>query len=59
MKKIFGFFKNVKKEMEKVKWPSKNNMLKYTFTAVSFIFFFAIFYAALDVVIALVKAMGA
>ncbi len=59
MKKIKEFFKDVKKEISKVKWPSKKNMAKYTTTTVLFILFFAILYVCLDLIIALVKSMGA
>ena len=58
MKKIKEFFKDVKKEVSKVKWPSKKNMVKYTITTVVFILFFALMYAALDVIIALIKSLG-
>lgn len=58
MKKIKEFFKDVKKEVSKVKWPTKKNMAKYTITTVVFILFFALMYAALDVIIALIKSLG-
>ena len=59
MKKIKEYFKDVKKEISKVKWPTRKNMTKYTFTTVAFILFFAILYVSLDLIIALVKSMGA
>lgn len=59
MKKIKEFFKDVKKEISKVKWPSRKNMTKYTTTTVLFILFFAILYVCLDLIIALVKSLGA
>ena len=58
MKKIKEFFKDVKKEVSKVKWPTKKNMVNYTITVVVFIAFFALLFFALDVVIALVKSLG-
>lgn len=58
MKKIKNFFKDVKKEISKVKWPSKKNMIKYTVTVVLFILFFALFFFALDLIIAFVKSLG-
>lgn len=59
MKKIKNFFKNVKKEVSKVKWPSKKNMVKDSGTVIMFVIFFALFFAVLDILIALFKAMGA
>ena len=58
MKKIKEFFKDVKKEVSKVKWPTKKNMVNYTITVVVFIAFFALLFFALDVLIALVKSLG-
>lgn len=58
MKKIKNFFKDVKKEISKVKWPTKKNMVKYTVTVVVFILFFALFFFALDLIIAYVKSLG-
>ena len=59
MKKIKTFFKDVKKELNKVKWPSKKNMVKYSVVTVVFIIFFALFFTALDLIIAFVKTVGA
>ena len=54
--KIFNFFKEVKVEFLKVKWPSKKNMVKYSVATIIFILFFAIFFYLIDLVIALLKA---
>lgn len=56
MKKIF---KEVKNEISKVKWPTKKKMLKDSTTVILFVLFFALFFAALDLVIALFKTLGA
>lgn len=58
MKKIKSFFKDVKKEVSKVKWPTKKDMFKYSLTVVLFIVFFALFFSAIDVIVALIKSMG-
>ena len=44
MKKIKNFFKDVKKEVSKVKWPTKKDMFKYSLTVILFIVFFALFF---------------
>ena len=51
MKAIARFFVGVKKEMKKVKWPSKKEMLTYSIATVVFIFVFGLFFAGLDFVI--------
>ena len=58
MKKIKNFFKDVKKESSKVKWPTKKDMFKYSLTVILFIVFFALFFSAIDVVVALIKSLG-
>lgn len=58
MKKIKNFFRDVKKEVSKVKWPTKKDMFKYSLTGILFIVFFALFFSAIDVVVALIKSLG-
>lgn len=58
MKKVKNFFKDVKKEISKVKWPSRKNMIKYTIITVVFILFFALFFLSFDLIIAFIKSLG-
>ncbi len=51
------FIKNVKKEMQKVKWPEKKYMTKYTIATIAVVLFFALYFYGLNVVIALVKGL--
>ena len=59
MKKVKLFFKDVKKEISKIKWPNNKSMVKYTITTVSFVIFFALFFTAIDLLIALIRSIGA
>ncbi len=43
MKKIMKFFSEVKKELSKVKWPSRKDMVKYSISTICFVIFFAAF----------------
>lgn len=52
-----SFFKEVKKEMKKVSWPSKKNMLKFSITTICFIVLFSIFFFGLDSLFAFVKGL--
>lgn len=54
--KIVTFFKEVKKEVSKVKWPSKKEMVKYSVATIVFILFFGVFFYVIDLIIALLKA---
>lgn len=53
---IFVFFKEVKDEVSKVKWPSKKDMVKYSIATIVFVIFFALFFYLIDLIIALLKA---
>ena len=55
MKKIIEFFKNVKKEMENVRWPNKEEMLLYSVATFGCIIFFSLFFTLITAVIGLVK----
>jgi len=53
---ILKFFKEVKKEISKVQWPSRKDMVKYSIATISFIIFFAIFFYIIEIIMALLKA---
>ena len=42
MKKIVRFFTGVKKELKKVRWPKKKEMVVYSVATICIIFFFMI-----------------
>ena len=50
-----GFLHEVKVEMDKVKWPSKKDMVKYSIATIVFVIFFALFFYGIDFVLALLK----
>ena len=52
------FFKNVKLELEKVKWPDKKFMAKYTIATMVFIVFFAMFFFGITALMAFVKGLA-
>lgn len=56
-KKHFKFFREVKGEMDKVKWPSKKDMIKYSIATIVFVIFFALFFYGIDAVVALLKKL--
>ena len=55
MKKIARFIVSVKKEMKKVRWPKKKEMIKFSVATISVLCFFMLFFTASDVIISLVK----
>ena len=46
------FFTGVKKELGKVRWPLKKEMIKYSIATLSFIIFFGLFFTLGDLIIA-------
>ena len=59
MKKIARFFVAVKKEMKKVRWPKKKEMIKFsTATILIICFFMAFFSCANGILGAIVKVFN-
>ncbi len=52
MKKIKRFLAAVKKEMSRVRWPKKKDMVKYSIAVLVCIIVFAAFFVASDFIIA-------
>ena len=51
MKAIARFFVNVKKEMKKVRWPKKKEMLEFSIATLVVICFFMLFFSLSDGII--------
>ena len=49
------YFSDIKAEMKMVRWPSKTELVKYSFACLIFVAFFALFFFGLDALFALVK----
>lgn len=59
MKKIARFFVGVKKELKKVRWPKKKEMIVYSTSAISVIVFFMMFFVGIDAMLSvIVKVFG-
>ena len=54
MKAIARFFVNVKKEMKKVRWPHKKEMVKFSVATVVIICFFMMFFSMSDAIISMI-----
>ena len=57
MKKIARFLVGVKKEMKKVRWPNKKEMITYSVATISLVIFFALYFGLLDLIIAGIKTL--
>ena len=57
MKKIRKFLDEVKKELKKVRWPSKKEMVKYSVATICFVIFFAAFFYLIDLAVAFIRTL--
>jgi len=56
MKKIFDYFKGIKKEISRIKWTNKKDLLKYSVASIVFVIFFGLFFYAIDFVVAILRS---
>ena len=52
-----SFFKGVKSELKKVKWPAKKEVVKYTIATIVFVLLFVLLFAVLDLALSFVKGL--
>ena len=57
MKKIIDYFKGVKKEISRIKWTSKKDLLKYSVASILFVIFFGVFFYVIDMMVALLRSV--
>jgi preprotein translocase SecE subunit len=55
MEKIKSFFHGVSKEIERVRWPNKKSMIKYSAAVLSFCLFFGLFFYLVNFIVVIVK----
>ncbi len=56
-KKKEGLFKSVRKEMKKVTWPSRKDVIKYSIATIVFCIVIMLFFQVLDVLLSIVKGV--
>lgn len=54
-KRIRNYFKEVKKEVSLVKWPSRKDMVKYSIATIAFVLFFSLFFYIIDLIVVAIK----
>lgn len=52
-----SFFKSIKSELKKVKWPEKKEVVKYTIATIIFILIFVLLFALLNLAMSVIKGM--
>ena len=59
MKKLARFFVSVKKELNKVRWPKKKEMVKFSVATIAVLCFFMLFFTGIDALLGMiVKVFG-
>ena len=59
MKRLARFFANVKKEMTKVRWPKRKEMIKFSIATICIVCFFMAFFSLVDGALSfVVKVLG-
>lgn len=56
--KIVLFFKGVKSEWKRVKWPTKKEMIKYSVATIVLIVGCSVFFYVIDVLLAFLHSLG-
>ena len=59
LKKLVQFFVGVKKEIGKIRWPKKKEMMTYSAATLFFLLVFGIFFAGLDFILSALKQVVA
>lgn len=57
MKKIARFLVDVKKELKRVRWPKKKNMIVYSTATILSLVFFMAFFTLVDTLLGLMKVL--
>ncbi len=52
-----SLFKEIREEMKKVRWPGRNEMLKYSIATIIFIVAFGLYFFGLDIIFAWFKEL--
>lgn len=58
MGKLKKFLHDVKREMKKVRWPNRKELITYSVSTIVFITFFGVFFSVTDFVLAFIKSLG-
>lgn len=53
---MIEYFKGVKKEISRIRWTSKKELIKYSLSTVLFMLFFGLFFYAIDLLVAFLRS---
>ena len=50
------YFKGVKKEVSRIKWTSKKDLLKYAASTIAFMIFFCLFFYLIELLVSVLRS---
>ena len=53
---MIEYFKGVKKEISRIRWTSRKELIKYSLSTIAFMLFFGIFFYAIDLLVAFLRS---
>lgn len=56
--KITKYFKGVLKEIKRIRWTDKKNLIKYSLCTLLFVLFFGLYFYAIDWIALLVRSLA-
>lgn len=56
MSKISDYFKGVKKEISRIRWTNKKELVKYSLSTIVFMTFFGVFFYVIDLLVAILRS---
>ncbi|MBQ2872664.1 MAG: preprotein translocase subunit SecE [Bacilli bacterium] len=57
-KRIGKYFKGVSKELKRIRWTDKKDLLKYSICTLAFVLFFGVYFYAIDWIALLVRSLA-
>lgn len=57
-KRIIKYFKGVGKELKRIRWTERKDLLKYSICTLLFVFFFGVYFYAVDWIVLIVRSLA-
>lgn len=57
-KRIGGYFSGVAKEIKRIRWTNKKDLVKYSLATVVFVLFFGLYFYVIDWIVLLVRSLA-
>ena len=57
-KRIGKYFKGVGKEVKRIRWTDKKDLLKYSICTLMFVLFFGVYFYAIDWIVLLIRSLA-